>query len=218
MNNFEQRQKIYDTLTNIAYYIIIGLVSVCSVVFLPMINSSMEGGVEFPTTPIGWAIWVITKLLIALINIIVFYCFTQQAVVNVKDNEEYKRANKIMDKIKKSKGLMPRSPIKFLAKEWGTKGLFIFLGSLASTIVLAEAILSFDLPQFLSYLFTIGLGIVCGYLTMRKHEGYWVSEYPAYADYIWDKHEQEAQEKLKLEEAEQCLISETKNLEISSNK
>lgn len=217
MNSFEQRQKLHDTLTNIAYYLIIGLVSICSVVFLPMINSSLEGGVEFPTTTMGWAIWIVTKLLIALINIIVFYCFTQQAVVNIKENEEYKRANKLMEKIKKSKGLLPRSPLNFLAKEWSVKGTFIFLGSLASTIVLAEALLSFDLTQFLSYLFTIGLGVVCGYLSMRKHEGYWVTEYPAYADYMWDKYEQEkkAQE---LMEAQKCLISETKNLETSSNK
>lgn len=188
---YDQRQKMYDTLTNIAYYIIIGLVSICSVVFLPMINSSLTGGVQFPTTAMGWAIWIVTKVLVAFINIIVFYCFTQQAVVNIKENEEYKRANKIMEKVKKSKGLLPRSPGKFLTKEWSVKGTFIFLGSLASTIVLAEAILSFDLTQFLSYIFTIGLGVVCGYLTMRKHESYWISEYPAYADYMWDKYQEE---------------------------
>lgn len=60
-----------------------------------------------------------------------------------------------------------------------------------SAIVLAEAILKFDLVQFLVYLFTIGLGVVFGYLTMRKHESYWITEYPAYADYMWDKYEEE---------------------------
>lgn len=26
---------------------------------------------------------------------------------------------------------------------------------------------------------------------MRRHEGYWITEYPAYADYMWDKYEEE---------------------------
>ena len=123
--------------------------------------------------------------------IIIFYCFTQQAVVNIKKEPEYIRANELMQKLSSSKGLLPRSPHSFLIKEWLTKGIFIFLGSLASVIVLAEAVLSFDLTQFLSYIFTICLGVITGYLTMRKHESYWVSEYPAYADYMWDKYQEE---------------------------
>lgn len=189
--DYNQRRETYEKLTNIAYYLIIAFVSLLSVVFLPMVNSSLQGGVVWPTTPMAWAIWIASRAAIALLNIIIFYCFTQQAVVNIKKELEYIRANELMQKLSSSKGLLPRSPHSFLIKEWLTKGTFIFLGSLASVIVLAEAVLSFDLTQFLSYIFTICLGVITGYLTMRKHESYWVTEYPAYADYMWDKYQEE---------------------------
>lgn len=56
MNNYEQRQKVYETLHNLAYYIIIGLVSLVSVIFLPMISSELIGGMSLPATPVEWAI------------------------------------------------------------------------------------------------------------------------------------------------------------------
>lgn len=185
--DYNKRQQVYQTLTDLAYFIIIGLVSLVSVIFLPMLNSSIRGGWIWPTSPTEWAIWIAVRVAVALINIIIFYCFTKQAIVNIKDCEEYKRANELMHKINKKKGLLPRSPGKFLGWEWGLKGSFILLGSLGSAIVLAEAVLSFDLTQFLVYLFTIGMGVVCGYITMRKHESYWSTEYPAYAEYLYEQ-------------------------------
>lgn len=189
--DYNQRKKTYEQLTNIAYYLIIAFVSLLSVVFLPMINSSLTGGMVWPTTRMAWAIWIASRLAIALLNVIIFYCFTQQAVVNIKNEPEYIRANQAMQKLNKDKGLLPRSPHSFLVKEWSVKGTFIFVGSLLSVIVLAEAVLSFNLTQFLSYIFTICIGVITGYLTMRKHEAYWVTEYPAYADYMWDKYQEE---------------------------
>lgn len=190
-NNYEQRQKIYDTFQSLAYYIIIGLVSLVSVIFLPMISSELIGGMAWPNSPVEWAIWIVSRLLIAGLNIIIFYCFIKQAVVNIKDNEAYIEANRKMAILEKKKGILPRSPGKFLGKEWSVKGVSIFIASLLSVIVLTEAILKFDLIQFLVYIFTVGIGVVFGYLTMRRHESYWTTEYPAYADYMWDKYEEE---------------------------
>lgn len=200
MADYNKRQQTYQMLTDLAYYIVIGLVSLVSVIFLPMLNSNIQGGWQWPTSPMEWAVWITSRIAIALINIIIFYCFTQQAVVNVRDCEEYKRANEIMNQINKKKGLLPRSPGKFLGWEWGFKGSFVLLGSLGSAVVLAEAVLSFDLTQFLVYLFTVGMGVVCGYLTMRKHEAYWSTEYPAYADYVYAQlEEQSSTEDVKME-------------------
>lgn len=55
-NSYEQRQKVYETLHNLAYYIIVGLVSLVSVIFLPMISSELIGGMSLPTSPVEWAI------------------------------------------------------------------------------------------------------------------------------------------------------------------
>lgn len=57
----------------------------------------------------------------------------------------------------------------------------IFVSSILSAIVLAEAILVFNLAVFLSYCFTVIMGVVMGYLQMRQAEDYWTSEYLAYA-------------------------------------
>ena len=67
----------------------------------------------------------------------------------------------------------------------------ILLTSLLSTVVLGQAILTFDLATFLSYLFTIFLAIVFGYITMRNNEDYWTTEFPAYVDYIEENKEVE---------------------------
>jgi hypothetical protein len=75
----------------------------------------------------------------------------------------------------------------------------IFITSVLSAIVLAEAMLVFDLASFLSYCFTVVMGVVMGYLQMRQTEDYWTSEYLAYAKDELSKYTEE-QERLAAEE------------------
>ena len=92
----------------------------------------------------------------------------------------------------------------------------IFVSSILSAIVLAEAILVFNLAVFLSYCFTVIMGVVMGYLQMRQAEDYWTSEYLAYAK------DQEAakaaalkdEQNKKEEEAKEASISSTINVEV----
>lgn len=104
-----------------------------------------------------------------------------QGKVNIKDDQHYLEAQDILRKIDKNKNLVARSPKKYFGTIWGTKGVVIFISSILSTIVLAEAMLQFDLASFLSYVFTIAMGVVMGYLQMRQTEEYWTSEYLSYA-------------------------------------
>lgn len=82
----------------------------------------------------------------------------------------------------------------------------IFITSVLSAIVLAEAMLVFDLASFLSYCFTVVMGVVMGYLQMRQTEDYWTSEYLAYAKDELSKYTEE-QERLAAEEL-QCKADE----------
>lgn len=177
----EQTKKFKD----LAYYIVVGLVSLISVVFLPMIGSS--GKFTWPQTWTDWVIWGTSRLAISIVNILLFYCFMSQAKVNVKDHPEFIRANEIYKVIKQREDVLPRSPEKFIRGQWLSKGIVLFLTSAVSVVALTEAILNFDLTQFLAYIFTIIMGIIFGYLTMRSNEDYWITEFPVYVDYVYSK-------------------------------
>lgn len=181
---FEERKLQNEKIRDLSYYFLIAVVSLVSVVFLPLLSSSLNGELEIPNTPMEWAIWITSKVAICIVNMLIFYAFVQQAKVNVRKDQNYCKANEIMQKIKERKDLLPRSPNKYNTSQWLSKGTSLLISSLISTVVLTEAILRFDLAQFLAYLFTLFMGIVFGYLTMRKNEDYWTSEYLAYAEYV----------------------------------
>lgn len=180
--SYEQRVENYQKFKDISYYLIIAVVSFASVSFLPFIGSTLSGDIVWPKTRMEWAIWIIARLLVSIINIVIFHSFLQQAKVNVKEDKNYLLAIETLAKVNKHKNLKPRSPKRYFGNIWGTKGLSLFVSSIASSVVLAEAMLSFELNVFLSYVFTIFMAIIFGYLQMRSSEDYWTSEFLAYAN------------------------------------
>ena len=86
-----------------------------------------------------------------------------------------------LGRITKQAKVQPRSPKKYLGAAWTRKGTAIFVSSILSSFVLAEAILNFNLTLFLSYSFTILMGCIFGYMQMNDAEGYWTNEYLIYA-------------------------------------
>lgn len=161
-------------------YIIIGIVSLIALVFLPMLGSTVGLGWNIPNTIVGWTVWVAVKLIVAILNVLIFHCFMQQAKVNVKDNENYKRARDILLK-QKEKEILPKSPNKWNSQQYIKKGTTIFLTTGLSTVALTQAILSFDYVSMLTYLFTIIMGLIFGVLQMKTAEEYWTDEYLQYA-------------------------------------
>ena len=186
------------------YYIIIAIISFITVAFLPMVGSTVGLQWNLPDTTVGWIVWTVTRLVISIINVLLFYSFMEQAKLNVKDNERYKEANEILLRAKKREH-EPKSPAKWQAEQYGKKGTKIFLGSAMSVVAFGQAILSYDWVSMLSMLFTIVMGIIFSIMQMKKAETYWTTEYYAYA---LKKQESELEEK-----QEECLQSETKNLE-----
>lgn len=183
-NSFEWRKYLY--------YALIGIISLIACVFLPMLGSDIGLGFNLPNTPAGWVVYIVTKLLIATINILMFYCFMEQAKVNVKDDPNYIEANEIMHNMKQ-KIRLPRSPHDWNTKQYSTKGITIFVTSILSAFALTNAILSFDLAEMLTYIFTIIMGLVFGIIQMKSAEYYWSVEYHEYA--IMIKKEQEENER-----------------------
>ena len=161
-------------------YVIIGIVSLIALVFLPMLGSTVGLNWNIPNTAVGWIVWVTTKLIVATLNVLIFHCFMQQAKVNVRDNENYKRARFILIN-QKEKEILPKSPNKWSSQQYIKKGTTIFITTGLSTIALTQAILSFDYVSMLTYLFTIVMGLIFGVLEMKTAEEYWTDEYLQYA-------------------------------------
>lgn len=179
------KEQIRQKLSNILYMLIVGVVSLIILLFLPMVGSTIGLEWNVPDTTVGWIVYVATKLIMAILNIIIYYCFMQQAKINVKDNEAYKEAIKHIRTNKKiKKKHKPLSPRTWTARQYATKGTGIFISSALATISLAQAILLYDLSTFLSYLFTLIMGIVYGIIQMKKAEEYWTIEFPAYVDML----------------------------------
>lgn len=145
-----------------------------------MLGSTIGLNWNVPNTLVGWIVWVAVKLIVATLNVLIFYCFMQQAKVNVKDNENYKKARDILIN-QKEKEILPKSPTKWNSQQYIKKGTIIFLTTGLSTIALTQAILSFDYISMLTYLFTIVMGLIFGVLQMKTAEEYWTDEYLQYA-------------------------------------
>ena len=191
------------------YYIVVGVVSFISLVFLPMIGSTIGLGWNIPDTTVGWIVWVGGKLIVAILNVLIFHCFMCQAKLNIKDNENYLRAREILMDVK-LKEFTPRSPRKWNAEQYGKKGVTIFITSSMTVVALTQAVLSFDYISMLTYLFAIIMGLIFGILQMKTAEEYWTREYLEYALY---------RQELALKQAEQdCSIATQENTQSPSER
>ena len=102
-----------DKLKQYLYYIIIGIISFIALFFLPMVGSELDAAWTLPNTPSGWLVYISSKAIVSLLNILIFHCFQLQAKLNVKDNENYKKARAILiDEQKKE--VLPRAPQKWI--------------------------------------------------------------------------------------------------------
>lgn len=183
------RLKIYT------YYIVIAITSLVVCIFLPMVGSDVGLGWKLPDTTVGWIVWVATKLIIASINVLLFYCFMSQAKINIRENDHYLKANEILHRTK-NKEYNPRGPKEWQTQQYGKKSVMIFITSVLSVFALTQAILSFDYMALISYVFTIIFGIIFGVISMKGAELYWTEEYYDYALRVEEAMNEEDYERL----------------------
>ena len=188
LDNQEDRQgtrKILDAINRqYLYYVIIGIFTFIVLVFMPMLGSSIDGGLKLPQGKGAWVMFVITRVFIAITNIIIFYSFMQQAKLNVRNNEYYKAANEILLKTKNAKEKKPMSPKKWEASQYLKKGTTLAIGTVFALFSLSQAILTYKYTDLISYVLLIFLATVFGIFQMKKAEIYWTTEYYRYAKMI----------------------------------
>lgn len=158
------------------YYILVGILSFVALVFLPFFGSEVGMGFTFPTTPAGWIVYIVQQALMSLVNILIFHSFVCQSYVNVRDNPNFKKAKEILNSFN-DKEYIPLTLQQFNRKEYGKKGVAIFIGTLLGGFALTQAILAYDYIRMLAYLFTILLGVIFGVYEMKKYEDYLTDEY-----------------------------------------
>lgn len=105
----------------------------------------------------------------------------EQAKINVRDNEDYKKANDILKYIKGEHIKKPMAPDKWVRAQYLKKGTLLFISSILATFAISQAILSYDWMQLISYLIVVTMAIIFGILQMKKAEIYWTYEYYQFA-------------------------------------
>lgn len=171
-----------DGVRRYLYYILVGVISLIMLVFMPMLGSS--AGLEWvlPTTTAGWIVYIICKLCSAGFNISLFHCFNKQGKLNILQHESYLKARQILKESDARDLKKARSPHEFHRDIYGKKGIMIFIMTLLGTIGLSQALLTFDLKEFIVQFIALILGVIMGVLQMKDTESFWTEEYLEYAN------------------------------------
>lgn len=186
-----------DKVRQYLYYVLVGVLSLMMLVFMPMLGSSAGLQWVLPTTTAGWIVYVICKLCSAGFNIGLFHCFNKQGKLNILKHENYLEAQKLLKQEGYSGIKDPRDPHQYHKDIYGKKGITIFVMTLLGTVGLSQALLTFDVKEFIVQLIALVLGLIMGVLQMKDTENYWTDEYLQYAkDYVAER------EKKALEQAE----------------
>lgn len=207
-NNEFDINEIKMKMKNGIYYILTALLSIVSIVVFPMLdNSNLTFKDTFPTTATGWTLWVIERVLIIVMNLLILNNFVLQARRNIKDNDNYIQANKILDKYK-PKGYKPQSPSQYMSRMYLKKGGSLTITAAASLITIGEAAINYNYLLLIATVVTIVFAIVFGVVAMHNTEMYWTTEYLDYAHMIEDN-----RNKIEEKEIKQCLQSMEYNIE-----
>lgn len=205
--------EIKMKLKNGIYYILTALLSTVAIIVFPMLdNSNVTFRDTFPTTPTGWTLWIIERVLIIVMNLLILSNFILQAKQNIKDNERYLEANSILDRYK-PKNYKPKSPSQYMSKMYLTKGSSLTITTAASLITIGEAAVNYNYLLLIATVVTIVFAVVFGVVAMKNTELYWTSEYLDYAKMI-----EENRNKINKKEINKCLQSMEYNIETLKNK
>ena len=164
------------------YYIIIACISIVMLLFIPMLGTEVGLNFNIPNTVAGWIVYVATKVIVAGFNLVIFHCFILQGKQNIQQHPKHLEAQKILGELE-HKEYIPETPSQWYKRTYGFKGTTLFIMSILSAFSLTQAILTFDWPTFLTYLFTLGAGVITGILQKDTTEDWWTNKYLEYAKY-----------------------------------
>lgn len=174
------------------YYGLIFVLSMITLFAVPMLGSEAGLAWNIPNTVVGWVVWIISNIAASILNVLMFHSFIKQGKVNILDEPAYIEACTLLQSNKIAETDLPLSPKDWHAKQYRSKGISLFVGTLLGTVGLGQAILTFDGAKFLSQVIVLLMGLVFGVLQMKSTEEYWTVEFLAYAKHkVKEKEEAE---------------------------
>ena len=203
--NVDDRKEIRKTINDAAYFIIIGLISLLSVFIPPLFMGCLSSdiGMAFPKNAAGWILWSVLNVSTAIANICLLVLFKLQAKKNARNNENFKQANEILNKLAGRREIfIPRSPNRMNISDYTRKVICIIISTFTTSITLTSLILSFDWMTLLSCLVSIIITLCISWITMINNEIYWTEEYLLYAQMV--EKQQNMQEPVNPEENKEC--------------
>lgn len=164
------------------YFVIMALASVAVITLAPFLGSTQDIVSKFPNTVAGWIVWITIRLIMAGLNVVIFYCFTEQGKLNVRNDEKYLKAKEML-LIKQKNPKPPIDPKRWEKRQYTIKAALIAIATLAAGFGISQAIISYDYVALISYIMTVVIGVTIGLIQMKQAEYYWTDEYYAYAIY-----------------------------------
>ena len=161
-------------------YIIIAILSIAAVFFLPFLGTSIGLGFVIPNTAAGWVVYIITKLCIVVINLLIFDQFMKRAKVNASTSPYFQEAEKILrTHLPDDEPILPAAT--YIRSMYRSKMISTAIFTILGVFGFTNAILTFDLVAMMSYVFTIIIGLVFGWISMSEAEVIWIEKHYKYA-------------------------------------
>ena len=198
-----------DKVRQYLYYILIGVISFLALAFLPMLGSTQDISWGLPQTSAAWAVWIMSRVAASVLNVLIYHCFIRQGELNTRQNEDRKKAEKMLNKLDKNKEKKPIGPAKFLARQYIRKVPMIAASTFLSLLAFGPALLVFDFVVLIAYLFGVIISIVFGILEMKHVEEYYTVGLLEYAEWRV-KNEENMEEICRLKQVD---MGSTKGLE-----
>lgn len=161
-------------------YAIIALVSLIALLVFPFFGSVAGLAIALPNTVAGWLVFIASKVVIAAVNFVIFYCFVDQGKFNVRNDPRYLDAHNKLNSALPLYKVRPISPTQHYRHVYGVKGITLLITSLLGTFSLTQAILSFDVITLITYIIVIVFGVIFGVIQMGAEEVFWTEDYPYY--------------------------------------
>lgn len=165
------------------YGLIVAILTIAILVIAPFISGGTEANLELLSlsTAEEWMIYLTPKILTAMGNMAATICFINQGELNVKDNQNYIKAKKILRETKSKKVKRPRSPSEFFVPMYAKKMMSALVTTALGLVIIGELILNFDVISFISIMVTEISTVVIGLFGMLNTQNYLTDEYLSYA-------------------------------------
>ncbi len=186
-NGFSSEKLKYSIQQNI-FLIIVFLLSLMILIVGPMVNNISGKWFFEGYTASDWTMYIVTKILVSILNMFIFVSLTNQGHLNVKQHPKYLAAMEILAMHKPIK-YKPLSPAQWKAKVYSTKGVSMTITTILALMVFVPVLQNWDFGTFLSYVFSITIAISFGLMQMKKAEEYYTEMFYDYAVMIKNKQE-----------------------------